>query len=438
MLRITTIQDGLKNLVGWRQNYDLTRPIADMFTHSESGLYFQDAHPLLTLENVRQTMPEDYSLRYAPWAGTTGNYEEGDIVSFGGEAFRAKANIPANAENQNPKSDTENWEHWDLLNDFICEATLSGITDVVTNFIQSKKLSEETKSLLERRTFFDGAARLRATIENRGRLVGFEITPARALGVTTKINRIGVQMVGGPFQLTLYLFHSSQQEPIWSETFNYDNPKGMFRWFTPSEDLYLPYVNDDIDAGGSWYLCYLQSDIPPTVDVLNVTKDWSKDPCVPCGVDNITVWKEITKYIQISPFYKNPWPSESTPAFGDKNKMFYTNTVNYGLNCEISVGCDLTDFIVQQRDIFARVLQKQVAANLLRMMAMNPDVRVNRNQMNVGRMDILYELDGNPQGRASGLNYELQQAYKALSLETKGISRACLACNNKGVRFRTA
>lgn len=438
MLRIPTIQDKLQHLCGWRQNYDAGNPLDSSLVQSDSGLYFQDAHPLLTLENIRQTMPEDYYKRYLPWDGTTVTYAEGDKARLGEEVYRAKSEIPSGPNNPAPSGDSTHWERWDLLNDFLSDSVSSGISDVVVNFTQTKKLNEETKSLLERKTFFDGAAKLRATIDNKSRLVGFEITPVRALGVTTKINRIGLQMVGGPFDLTLYLFHSSQQEPIWSEVFHFDNAKGMFRWFTPSEDLYLPYIDDDTDAGGSWYLCYRQDELPRTVDVLNVTKDWSKEPCVPCGVDNIAVWRELTKYLQISPFYTSPWPEGSEPVLGDVGKLIYTSTMNYGINCEVTVGCDLTDFIVQQSSIFAVVLQKQVAANLLRMMAMNPDVRVNRNQMNVSRMDILYELDGNPQGRASGLNFELQQAYKALNLETRGLSRACLACNNKGVRFRTA
>lgn len=443
MLRIPKIQEDLLHLCSWKDGWGENKLADSLTANPESGLYFQDAHPLLTLENIRQAMPEDYAERYSAWDETY-MYKEGDLVFVdepgGGSTVRSyyRCLVDFLAPSNTPPTPGGTWETWSPFTDFIYQATLSGITDTVTNFIQQKKVNEETKSLLDHRTFFDGAARLRATIENKDRLVGFEITPVRALGVTTKINRIGLQLVGGTGPVTLYLFHSSQQEPIWSQEFVYENERGMFQWFTPNEDLYLPYIGDDTDAGGSWYLCYLQRDLPRWVEALNVTKDWSKEPCSSCGVDNIAVWREITKYIQISPFFTTPWDEGVDPCFGDKERLVYTNTTNYGINCEISIGCDLTDFIIQQRDIFARVLQKQVAANLLRMIAMNPEVRVNRNQMNVGRMDILYELDGNPQGRASGLNYELQQAYKALSLETKGLSRACLACNNKGVRFRTA
>lgn len=52
-------------------------------------------------------------------------------------------------------------------------------------------------------------------------------------------------------------------------------------------------------------------------------------------------------------------------------------------------------------------------------------------------MDILYELDGNVEGRPGGLGYDLKKAYEALSLDTRGIDRICLSCNNRGVKYRT-
>ena len=121
----------------------------------------------------------------------------------------------------------------------------------------------------------------------------------------------------------------------------------------------------------------------------------------------------------------------------DLGEVSYTNTMNYGMNLEVSVGCDLTDFICQEREMFANVIQKQVAVSVLRTIAMNPDVRVNRNQVNVTRDELLYEIDGTPQGKPSGLAYELKQAYKALSLDTRQLDRICLACNNHGVKYRT-
>ena len=68
---------------------------------------------------------------------------------------------------------------------------------------------------------------------------------------------------------------------------------------------------------------------------------------------------------------------------------------------------------------------------------MNPNVRVNRYQSNATRTDILYELDGNTSGvRPGGLGYQLKKAYEALKLDTQGLDRVCLSCNNRGVRYK--
>ena len=132
-----------------------------------------------------------------------------------------------------------------------------------------------------------------------------------------------------------------------------------------------------------------------------------------------------------------PETFDEYPELWDIALTMYTNTQNYGLNCEITVGCDLTDFIIKERQIFQTVIQRQVAAIMLRTLAMNPDVKVNRNQVNASRMEILYELDGNVEGRPSGLGYDLKKAYEALRLDTQGIDRICLTCNNHGVKYRT-
>jgi hypothetical protein len=50
---------------------------------------------------------------------------------------------------------------------------------------------------------------------------------------------------------------------------------------------------------------------------------------------------------------------------------------------------------------------------------------------------ILYEIDGNPQGRETGLGYDLKKGYEALDLNTRGIDRICMTCRPVGVRYRT-
>lgn len=440
MYRIAEIQDKLQQVVGWDQAFAPSLAIDPALTRSESGLYFQGAHPYLTLRNIASVMPDNFYMLYPAWQG-------GEVYAAGRKCRTANNHIwVASRENVDtpPPSDFNGdytqvlagpWQPYNMLSDYIARMTRAGIASVVQTFTTMKGLQQQTRNLFERRAFFDGAGRMAATIDNGPRLVGFEIVPLRAMGVTAKIERIGLQMIGGAGTVRLYLFHSSQVAPL--RTFDLEIAgNGSFQWFDVA-DCYLPYMGAETNAGGAWYLCYNQAALPAGVQAINFSKDWSREPCGSCNKGNLQTWRDMTKYMQVSPFATRALETfEQYPEMWDIARNTYTNTTNYGLNVEVTVGCDLTDFIIQQRAIFQDVIQKQVAANILREIALNPDNRVNRNQVNVARSDVLYELDGNTASpRPGGLGYALRKAYEALNISTEGIDRACLTCNNHGVRY---
>lgn len=439
MYRIKEIQDALLHVCGWEQSYNPKEAIDSDLTRSESGLMFQGAHPLLTLDTMRAIMPDDWGYQYPEW-NSRETYSAGTIVQYdlnGNDDELYWESIRDNNTNEIPGESVLFWKPYNILSDFLERVTRNGIATAIQTFTQIKQLDKETRNLLERRTFFDGAGRIRATLQNTHKLVGFEIVPVRALGVTAKIEKIGLQMTGGTGIVKMYLFHSSQIDPIKTFDLDFQVKNGGFQWFT-LENCFLPYISKDNNSGGSWFLCYNQDELPQGMEAINVSKDWSREPCGTCNIGSVEVWRELTKYLQVTPFmYNAPETFAEYPELWDIAYTMYTNTQNYGLNCEITVGCDLTDFIISQRQIFQDVIQKQVAVTALRALAMNPNVRVNRYQSNATRTDILYELDGNTSGvRPGGLGYQLKKAYEALKLDTQGLDRVCLSCNNRGVRYK--
>lgn len=439
MYRIKEIQDALLHVVGWEQSFDPAKAIDANLTQTESGLYFQGAHPLLTLDNMSSIMPDDWGLQYPVWDALT-QWQQNNVVQHGNDANGKKLYWKAKTNNvgEEPTENSLFWNKYNILSDFLERMTRNGIATAIQTFTQIKQLDKETRNLLERKTFFDGAGRIRATLRNNHKLVGFEIVPVRSMGVTMKIERIGLQMTGGTGIVKMYLFHSSQIDPIKTFDLDFTVTNGGFQWF-PVTDCYLPYISDGNNAGGSWYLCYNQDELPAGMEAINVSKDWSREPCGTCNIGSVQLWRELTKYLQVTPFmYHAPETFAEYPELWDIAYTMYTCTQNYGLNCEFTIGCDLTDFIISQKNIFQTALQRQVAAIALRTLAMNPNVRVNRNQSNASRTDILYELDGNTSGvRPGGLGYDLKKAYQALNIDTQGLDRICLSCNNRGVRYRT-
>ena len=233
--------------------------------------------------------------------------------------------------------------------------------------------------------------------------------------------------------------HSSSDEPV--ITLNLTNVKdNSTEWFT-LDDVYLPYQSDSNDAGGSWYLCYSQSELPEGSLAIRKDKDWSKGPCGSCSRKELLSWKAWSKYIEVHPFFVNQELvniDETGVHLWDVDNNQYTYNSNYGLNLEVTVSCDITDFIVEQRLVFQDVIAKQVAIDMLREFAYNANVRTNRYSINASRPDILYEIDGDSASlKKSGLSYQLDMAINAIKLDTSGIDKVCLPCRNNGIKYRT-
>lgn len=470
MIRAKDIQNGLLHLIGWEQSFDTAiLAIDESLTQSESGLYYQQAHPLLTLRNIASIAPDFDNMNIPLWNNSVG-YIKGSLVKKTSEnepvvTFRAKrSNI-----GKNPTENPDDWKRVNLFSEWLTQKTKASIQNAIGRFCVEKSLLKQSKSLCENRTLFDGTGRISDVIPNKSNIVGFEVVPIRAKGVTTKLNKIGLQFTQ-PGEYTIYIMHSSMAFPVKVLKFTKVRANSI-EWFA-LEDVYLPYESLDNDAGGSWYICYNQNELPEGSQAIRKDRDWSKGPCSACSRSEIIAWQAWSKYLEVHPFYigseqmraddfnndynndfsannllctqSGDFSDDFSDDFAkanirlwDVSKNMYTYDTNYGINLEVSVYCDLTDFIINQRALFQDVLLKQLAVDFLREMAFNANVRTNRHSINASKMDILYELDGDSSSmKSSGLSHQLNQAYKALSLDLRGISRACLSCHNGGVKYR--
>lgn len=434
MVRANDIQEKLLRLIGWEQNYDTSDlKISDALTVSESGLYFQQIHPLLTLQNMSCIAPDFKNITF-PEYNSEKEYSKGNVVDYQGTRYKALQK----AQGKQPDIESEYWVETNLFSEWLESKTKASIQKAIARYCNEKTVEGTNKPLCESRTLFDGTGRLVDTVKNKKNLVGFEIIPVRAKGVTTKINKICLQFTKAG-EYTLYLMHSSMDAPVKIIKLNKIRDNSA-EWFTV-DDLYLPYQSEDNDAGGSWYLCYFQSELPEGSQAIRKNKDWSKEPCGSCSRRELLAWMAWSKYLEIHPFFVNEelinTEDESLHLWDVENNQ-YTYDNNYGLNLEVTVSCDITDFIVEQRMMFQDVIAKQVAVDMLREFAYNSNVRTNRHSINASRLDILYEVDGDSSSmKKSGLSYQLDMAFKAIKLSTSGIDRVCLPCRNKGIKYRT-
>lgn len=444
MYRADAIKEKFIHLLGWRQNYNTSEfAIQESLTKSETGQYYQDMHPLLTLDNIRSIAPNYGRNTYKEWDSAS-QYKPGQLASveittdnpnytdFEKEAGFAVYRALTNNTGKEPEASPEDWTHVDLFSEWLEEKTAASILKAVESYYSVQLADRTVKNLLESKVLFDGAGRLVDVIRNTNSLVGFEIVPIRAEGVTLKIEKIGVQFnQDGKFNL--YLMHTSNPQPIRVIPVDYTKKGGM-QWIEV-QDLYLPYMSEDTDAGGSWFLCYNQNELPDGMKAIEKNRDWSKEPCPTCSRIDYINWQAWSKYLEIHPF-KTPAPE--TVEMWDVQTNVYTYTTNYGLNLKVTMECDLTDILISQRKAFQNVIGLQMAADMIREFAYNPNFRINRMQQNFSRNELLYELDGDSTStKKGGILYRLDKAMEALRIDTTGINRVCIPCRNDGIRYRT-
>lgn len=363
----------LYSLVGWRdEQIEGDSFLSEEIQESISGLYFNDIHPLMTVENLKSICP----------------------IAIKDE----KA----------------------LFNSWLETKTKASITKILERFYSEKMSEQRAKSVLENKVLFDGTGNLNDLITKTNSLVGFEIIPIKAKGVVLKINKIGLQMKGTG-DVTLKLYHSSQPNVIQSKKVVRTNNGGM-QWFDVNFEL--PYLSSAIDAGGSWYLVYDEKESEQQAVLTN--RDWSNAPCT-CNHGDYMNYKLWSQYMQIIPF---------KCADDNFQNRLETYSLNYGINLQVSVVCDLTDLIIEQKSSFATIISLQVACDILRELIYNANVRINRNEENISSGQMLYELDGDSTSyKKSGLVYRLDTALNTLKIDMSGINRLCLPCRTGGIRY---
>jgi hypothetical protein len=446
MYRPEEIKAGLLNLWGWRQHHDTNDfTIANSLTESSTGQYYQEVHPLVTLDNIKSIAPDFSNITYPNWSENT-QYRKGDRVTFETKTYRALIDNLATEPETNPSA----WERFDAFSEWLEQKTEASILKAIRSFWDEKMVEKTAKNILESKTLFNGTGRITDLIPTGENLVGFELVPIRANGITTKIEKVGLQMTGQG-NVRMYLMHSSRRDPI--KIFDFNRIRnGSIQWFDV-EDLFLPYVSDEVDAGGSWYLVYKQADLQEGVQAVSKDKDWSKRPCATCDYDEVSSYNAWSKYLEVHPFKTSAFQTNEDGDFdGDFNgdfasvgielwdvsKNLYTYTTNYGINLQVSIECDITDVIIQQKKAFQNIVGLQVAVDMIREFTYNPNFRIGRAQQNFSRMELLYELDGDSQSyKKSGLVHALSNAMKAVKLDVNSLSRVCFPCNNRGVRFKT-
>jgi len=228
------------------------------------------------------------------------------------------------------------------------------------------------------------------TLTNDVSFVGYEIDPAKVKQLGIVINKIMLEFSATRSEnVKVLCFHSSQNALQKSETIT-TLPASAKHTAVGWE---LPAFNSV--SGGKWYIGYLRGGLA----VKACNRNYHDA--------NVT---HRFRSLDIRPVKVAGWNDET---LFDVNNIEYTDE-SYGMNFDISAYKDMTSYVVENKNRFARGLQLQVAADLLGLLATS--IRSNQDERYI-KAEALYELNGNR------LNPEIPQSVGVLKQLTDEIKK---------------
>lgn len=391
MFNIKKTVTDLFGLVGFEQTKDANIPAldADLLTSRSGKVFTKGTHELVSLENLYLTAP-DFS-RY----------------------------------------DTALTKET-LFSDHLKDMASTAITNVLHGVVNKKKLHELTKDTLTQTNLFEGVGRLSDKIIKQGRFLGFLLeTKEGRLGVLPIIRKIMLQVSEQNPNLNFYIYHPEQSTPLatipagsWAVSNSFNTVKVnqlentlLDTAFESYDKLIVGYYEDDLTGQA-------------------INKEWqcNKAPCGGCNPANKTMYWAWANNIHLHPFevQAEDLDTVAQTQFSATAMQFKYNT-NWGMNLEIAINCDLSEFIIQNQNSLIDAISLQFAVQGLEQLLYNTRENKVSEQTRSLALTGLNGTEGSP-----GLYKKADQAIENLSFDFSNFNSPCLPCNNKsGVKIKS-
>jgi hypothetical protein len=418
----------LFGLAGWRQTVNPEYPqLSPALTSTVSGLYYQDAHPLVSVENLDQALKNYDEFVYPAYAEHAA-YAIGDRVRYAGdskvyEALVVIADAPA------APALPSDWIEVNLFSQKIEALTRAAANKIASAMFTQKKLDGVTKTIFENTQLFGGVGDLMNKEVKQGRFVGLELRLKNAKDLAVLIQRIGTQFSLANPNFKLYIWSSSQSDPV--QVIDLALTRGnAFQWSAQAPAVALRYLSEQLIPGGVYYIGYYEDDLQG--QAINKGYNFGALPCGSCNND-LALFNTWTRVVDVTPFYVSAaqlvdrLPGDpGGPLLWDYGVQQYVYNNNFGLNLDLSAVCDVTDFLCRSSRVFTDSLVLQVAADVLTELAFSTRNNTIAKEVRDLAADALKDTENK-----IGVYTKLDNSIKALSFDFSNLSENCLPCNNK-------
>jgi hypothetical protein len=408
MYDVSIIENELLDVVGWQQQMDTSQYQILEMTSSSSGLWYDDIHPLVNMHTVNDTCPEFDTMTFETWVNSK-TYPKGYFIFHSAKYYRS---LQASNINHVP-TDVAWWKETTPFNEWLRSKTLAGIKYALNKWLGKKFERHTMRNLLSDSTVFPQWVENFTYTEQSGKNVGLKITTIKSDNLSYKIRRVGFQFKE-PINFAYRLFKVGTSAAVQTGAVTYSTANQL-QWVT---------VNWVLEPGSTYYLTYSEGVLGGTNKAVNViTGD---------VIGEAYTYYPTSSYFDIASFSK----AVSLSTVTDLKDNTTSLDTNYGLNLDIVVNCDYTNFILENRNMFAQLFGYGVALQMMKHFLANPYGRLNRVQKNaqIQAPVVILETEGSDE-RAGGIRKEFDTALERLSFDMSNIDPVCLPCRKRGVKI---
>jgi len=428
MINTSTLQTCLAGLIGFRNSIDTAMPqLKASLLESESGIYVNDQHSLITIENINATIENTGTITLpSAWSALT-TYAIGDKVTSSGNIYTS-----VQAGINHAVTDTDYWtNNGNPISVYLDQKLNQGMANVASKIFLQKNLNQNSKSILPETMLYDNGGNIRKTIQKSGRFVGFKLSlKSNDLGMV--IRKIGMQFTDVQTNLSIYLYNTSQEDAVkvWTVT---TTKSYSFEWKELTKQV-MSFLSDTTNADSRFMIGYYEDDI--TGNAINNEYSFGRNFCGPCNPANLNLRQKWSKVMAIEPFFVTSDHLNGDRTIWNTDYEQYTDNINWGLNILTSVFCDSTDFFCRNKDGLVKVLALQVAVSIIEDMGFSG--RDNQKMLKVQQM-ANYALNMKENG-APGLYKDLENEIMAVRFNYSDANSDCLPCDdlyNNSVRIKS-
>ena len=438
------INECLKSLVGFRQSLNPCippLPISLVADTANGALCIEDAHGLLTLENIQDTLQDVEAYSFDVYSLLT-------VFNINQKVIDTNTNnIYISLITNNLGNALNDVLAWSLLGQkptFVNELqnifdngiqkTLNEVFALKTSIKDEKgnpyNLSGVAKSLLSNQSLYEVPNRGTNTDTKNSRFVSIALTLQNRMNLQIQIPQIGLHFTDAQL-LPIYIYHTSQLNAIANFTVDYTTPNN-FQWVS-IETIILNHRSIYGD-GGTYYIGYYQDDLVGNA----IIYEPNYLNCGSCGGAENPNYKsylclqQYKSYIEQPRFFYFEFADLDGINVPDIDNRKITHTSNFGLNLKINVYCDVTTMICENKQQFQNLLQLQIAYDLIDRMLMN--VRNNR-IAEIAKQGALFDLKGieNPNSLAK----QVERQRQGINFNFSNLDYVCLPCGTRGIKTKT-